>query len=163
MRVKHPGFNCHLPPCDKFLPPSLTLSHTWILCPFTPPVPLAFTRALSGWHYYNYYDDEQTSADRLRDSPKVTSKKARVRTRCHAGIEPPVLKTSQPRGAWVAQSVKRLTSAQVMISGFVVRALRWALCYQLGAWSLLRILRLPLSLPLPCSYSLSLSLCLSQK
>ena len=39
-----------------------------------------------------------------------------------------------------------------------VRALRRALCWQLGAWSLLRILCLPLSLPLPCSYS-----CLSLK
>ena len=40
-----------------------------------------------------------------------------------------------------------------------VRALLWALCWQLGGWSLLRILCLPLSLPLPhlCSVSLCLS------
>ena len=31
-----------------------------------------------------------------------------------------------------------------------------ALCWQLGAWSLLQILCLPVSLPLPCSCSLSL-------
>ena len=31
-------------------------------------------------------------------------------------------------GAWGAQSVKRSTSAQVMISGSWVRALHWALC-----------------------------------
>ena len=31
-------------------------------------------------------------------------------------------------GAWVAQSVKHLISAQVMISQFVIQALHWALC-----------------------------------
>ena len=38
-----------------------------------------------------------------------------------------------------------------------VRALHRALCWQLRAWSLLRILCFPLSLPLSCSYSVSLS------
>ena len=42
-----------------------------------------------------------------------------------------------------------------------VRALHRSLCWQLGAWSLLRILCLPLSLPLPCSHSISL--CLKNK
>ena len=36
-----------------------------------------------------------------------------------------------------------------------VQALHQALCWQLRAWSLLRILCLPLSLPLPCSCSVS--------
>ena len=43
-----------------------------------------------------------------------------------------------------------------------VRAPCQAVCWQLGAWSLLRILCLPLSLPLPHSCSLFLSLSLSQ-
>ena len=38
-----------------------------------------------------------------------------------------------------------------------VRALRRALCWQLRAWSLFQILRLPLSLTFPCSCSLSVS------
>ena len=42
-----------------------------------------------------------------------------------------------------------------------VWAPRRALCWQLGAWSLFRILCLPLSLPLPCSCSVSL--CLKNK
>ena len=41
--------------------------------------------------------------------------------------------------------------------GSWVRAPRQALCSQLGAWSLLRILCVCLSLPLPCSHTLSLS------
>ena len=41
--------------------------------------------------------------------------------------------------------------------GLWVRAPRWALCWQLRAWSLLQILCLPLSLLLPCSHSVSLS------
>ena len=42
-----------------------------------------------------------------------------------------------------------------------VRAPRRGLCWQLGAWSLLQILCLPLSLPLP--HSCSVSLCLRNK
>ena len=59
----------------------------------------------------------------------------------------------------MAQSVKRLPSAQVTISQFGswVRALRWVLCWQLRAWRLIHILCLPLSLFLPNSCSLSLS------
>ena len=54
-------------------------------------------------------------------------------------------------GAWVAQSVERPTSAQVMISQFVGSSP--ALGSVLSAWSLepASILCLPLSLPLPCS------------
>ena len=73
-------------------------------------------------------------------------------------------KISICQGAWVAQSVKLLTSAQVVISRCSwVQAPYRALCWQLGAWSLLRILCLPLSLPFPApahtlsSPSLSLS------
>ena len=40
--------------------------------------------------------------------------------------------------------------------GLWVQALHRALCWRLRAWSLLRILCLPLSLPLPCSRSVSL-------
>ena len=61
------------------------------------------------------------------------------------------------RGSWVAQSVKRPTSAQAMILPLWVRAPCRALCRQLGAWSLLWILCLPLTLPLPHSCSVSLS------
>ena len=61
------------------------------------------------------------------------------------------------RDTWVAQPVKCGTSAQVMISWFGswVWSPRQALCWHLRAWSLLRILCLPLSLPLPnCALSL---------
>ena len=58
-----------------------------------------------------------------------------------------------------AQSVKHLTLAQVTWShGWRVWALLQALWWQLRAWSLLRILRLPLSLLLPHSCSVCLSL-----
>ena len=60
------------------------------------------------------------------------------------------------QGTWVAQSVKRPTSAQVMISRFVGSSRTSG--FALMAWSLLRILCLPLSLLLPHSHSLSLSL-----
>ena len=50
-------------------------------------------------------------------------------------------------GAWVAQPVEHPTSAQVMICLWV-RALRWALCWQLRASILLQILFLSLSLSL---------------
>ena len=57
----------------------------------------------------------------------------------------------------MAQSVKRLTSAQVMISWFVGSGPTSGSVLTAGAWSLLRILCLPLSLPLPtCALSLSL-------
>ena len=68
-------------------------------------------------------------------------------------------KTLYSRGAWVAQSVERLTVAQVMTSWFVGSSP--ALGSVLTARSLLRILCLPLSLPLPCSCSVSL--CLKNK
>ena len=60
-------------------------------------------------------------------------------------------------GAQVAQSVKRLISAQVMISQFM--GLGPTLNFVLTALSLLRILCLPLSLPTrpPTLFSLSLS------
>ena len=58
-------------------------------------------------------------------------------------------------GAWVAQSVERPTSAQVMISWSVSSSP--ASGSVLTARSLLRILCLPLSLLLPCSCSVSLS------
>ena len=61
------------------------------------------------------------------------------------------------RGAWVAQSVKCLPSAQVMIRGSWDRALQWAPC---SADSLF----LPLPLPAtPPAYALFLFLCLSNK
>ena len=65
------------------------------------------------------------------------------------------LKTQIPWGAWVAQSVKRPTSARSRSRGPWVRAPRRALGWWLGAWSLFPILCLPLSLPLPCSCSVS--------
>ena len=60
------------------------------------------------------------------------------------------------RGAWVAQSVKRPTSARSRSRGPWVRAPRQALGWWLGVWSLFPILCLPLSLPLPRSCSVSL-------
>ena len=64
----------------------------------------------------------------------------------------------------MAQSIKRLTSAQVMISWFVASGHMSGSVLTAGAWSLLWILCLPLSLPLlTCALSLSLSLCLSNK
>ena len=64
------------------------------------------------------------------------------------------LKARFIRDAWVAQSVKRLTLAQVMISQFVGSSP--TLGYQFRAWSLLEILCLLLSLPLP-THTLSVS------
>ena len=68
-------------------------------------------------------------------------------------------------GAWVAQLVRHLTSAQVMILVFVSLSptLGSLLTWQLRAWSLLWILCLPLSPPLPHSCSVFVSLSLSQK
>ena len=63
------------------------------------------------------------------------------------------------RGAWVAQSVKHLPSAQVMILGSWDQVPHQAPC---SAGSLLLSLPLPLLLPLLCSLSLSLSLFLSR-
>ena len=59
-------------------------------------------------------------------------------------------------GAWVAQLVKRPTSARSRFRGPWVRAPLRALGWWLGAWSLFLILCLPLSLPLPRSCSVSL-------
>ena len=63
------------------------------------------------------------------------------------------------RGAWVAQSVKCLTSAQVMISQSMSSSP--ASGSVLTAWSLFQIMCLPLSLDLP--RSCSVSLCLKNK
>ena len=63
-----------------------------------------------------------------------------------------------PRGTWVAQSVNRLTSAQVMILRFLSSSPESGSV--LTAWSLepaLDSVSTSLSLPLPCSYSVSLS------
>ena len=55
-----------------------------------------------------------------------------------------LFKVSVPRGAWVAQWVKPLPLAQVVISGPWDRAQHWALC---SVGSLLPPLSLPTSLP----------------
>ena len=60
-------------------------------------------------------------------------------------------------GTWVAQSVKRPTSARSRSHCPWVRAPRQALGWWLRAWSLFQILCLPLSLPLPRFHALSLS------
>ena len=75
-----------------------------------------------------------------------------------AGSKSDLFENSFHRGTWVAQSVKRSTSAQVMISWFV--SLSPASGSVLSAGGLLWILCLPLSLcPSPaCSLSLSFSL-----
>ena len=62
-------------------------------------------------------------------------------------------------GTWVAQLNVRL-QPRSWSHGWWVRAPRQALCWQLRACSLLRILCLLLSLPLPHSYSVSF--CLSK-
>ena len=61
------------------------------------------------------------------------------------------------RGAWVAQSVQRPTSAQVMISQFMSSSPPLGSVLTARSLELLRILCLPLSLPLPYLSSLSLS------
>ena len=65
---------------------------------------------------------------------------------------PPLLLNLPVMGSLVAQSVKHPASAQVMISGSVSSSPARALCRQLGARSLLRILCLPPCLPLPHSH-----------
>ena len=65
------------------------------------------------------------------------------------------------RGAWVAQSVKRPTSARSRSRGPWVRAPCRAQGWWLRAWSLFPILCPPLSLPLP--HSCSVSLCPKNK
>ena len=65
-------------------------------------------------------------------------------------------------GAWVAQSVKRPTSARSRSRSLGVRAPRQALGWWLRAWSLFPILCLPLSLP-PPPRSCSVSLCPKNK
>ena len=67
-------------------------------------------------------------------------------------------KKLKSRDVWAAQSVKCLTSAQVIISRFLGSTPHQALYWQIRAWSLLWILCLPLSLPLPHSHSVPLSL-----
>ena len=61
-------------------------------------------------------------------------------------------------GPWVAQSVKPLTLAQVMISQFVGSSPVSGSVLTTGAWSLLQLLCLPLSLCPPL-----VTLCLSLK
>ena len=80
------------------------------------------------------------------------------------------VKESGRRYAWVAQQVNCQTSAQVMISRFAGSSptsrsvLTSALCAALcAAWSLLRLLCLPLSAPPPLVLRPSLSLSLSLK
>ena len=74
----------------------------------------------------------------------------------------------QARGAWVAQLVEHLTFAELMITQFVssspVRPMSaLADSPEPGAWSLLWILHLPLSLPLPLLHSVSVFLSLKSK
>ena len=64
-----------------------------------------------------------------------------------------VLNCSKVQDTWAPKSVKRLTSAQIMISRFMSSSPVWGSV--LTAWSLFQILCLPPSL----SLSLSLSLC----
>ena len=71
------------------------------------------------------------------------------------------MKWTSPWGACVAQVVKPLTSAQVMISRFV--GLSSALDSTLAIWSLLGILSLPLSLCLSFTFTVSVSLKITNK
>ena len=64
-------------------------------------------------------------------------------------------------GAWVSQSVGRLTSVQVMISRFVSSSPASGSVLTARSLEPVQILCLPLSLPLPCSCSASL--CLKNK
>ena len=66
-----------------------------------------------------------------------------------------LFKNIRYKGTWVAQLGKCPTSAQVMILWFLSSSPVSALCWWLGAWSLLQILCLLPSPPLPCSYCLS--------
>ena len=74
---------------------------------------------------------------------------------------PIIIKEKRMRGAWVAQSVKRLTSAQVIISRFVGSSPASGSVLTSQSLELLRILCLALSLcPSPAH---ALSLCLKNK
>ena len=73
------------------------------------------------------------------------------------------MKEELGRGAWVARSVKRPTSAQVMISRLVGSSPASGSVLTARSLALLRILRLPLSLPLPGSRSVSLSVSKTNK
>ena len=79
------------------------------------------------------------------------------RARMSATHTLPFFKTQLSWGAWVAQSVKRLTSARSRSCGPWVRAPHQALGWWLGAWSLFPILCLPLSLCPSPVHALSLS------
>ena len=68
------------------------------------------------------------------------------------------LKTKTHRSTWVAQSVKHLTSAQIVISQFVSSSPTSVSVLAAQSLELLWILCLPLSLPLPCSRPVSVSL-----
>ena len=74
------------------------------------------------------------------------------------GHKKPTLKNGKKRGAWVAQSVERPTSAQVMISRLVGSspASGSVLTAQSLEPALDSVLPLSLSLPHSCSVSLSL-------
>ena len=67
-------------------------------------------------------------------------------------------KREAPRGAWVAQSLEHLTSAQVMILSFVGLSPTSGSVLTAQSWSLLQILCLPLSLSAPSLLMLCLSL-----
>ena len=64
------------------------------------------------------------------------------------------LRVQRVWGTWVAQLVKRLTPGFGSGHDLMVRSSPTSRSV-LVAWSLLRILSLPLSLPFPCSRSLS--------
>ena len=63
----------------------------------------------------------------------------------------------------MAQLVKRLTLAQVMISRPVSLSPALSSALTAGDWNLLPLLCLPLFLPLPCSHSLTLTPSLALK
>ena len=78
------------------------------------------------------------------------------------GINKPMRKVHTFRGTWVAQSVGRPTSAQVMVSQLVGSSPASGSVLTAQSLSLLRILCLPFSAATPLTL-LSLSLSLSQK
>ena len=69
------------------------------------------------------------------------------------------IRNDMDRGSWGLSRLRVQLRLRSRSHGSLVRAPHWALCWQLGAWSLLLFLCLRLSLPL---LSLSVSLSLSK-
>ena len=141
--------------CGYELRCALRLNTYWISCPYlalNPSYNFGFVRAGVSFLCVSVINTSQTLMAHLESSPFITMFiSIFISPYLYLIIYLPLLKTHTGSwGAWVAQLVKLLTSTQVILHGSWVRALRWALCWQLRAWSLLQIFVFPtLSSPPP--------------